>query len=100
VKNNGRIKSFTYLPLRTDDHILEWHLTLPLSVIEKSIIPPVMLFMMSIKTLAASGIKNFGRLLNYAANSSALKRNVTIEEVGNAAAFLCSDLASVESVTN
>jgi enoyl-[acyl-carrier protein] reductase I len=47
-----------------------------------------------IKTLAASGIKDFGRLLDYAANSSALKRNVTIEEVGNAAAFLCSDLAS------
>ena len=35
-------KSFTRLPLRTDDHILEWPLTLPLSVIEKSIIPPVM----------------------------------------------------------
>jgi hypothetical protein len=40
-------KSFTCLPLRTDDHILEWHLTLPLSVIEKSIIPPVMLLMNS-----------------------------------------------------
>ncbi|CAC9581360.1 Enoyl-[acyl-carrier-protein] reductase [NADH] (EC 1.3.1.9) [uncultured Gammaproteobacteria bacterium] len=47
-----------------------------------------------IKTLAASGIKNFSKLLDHAANSSALKRNVTIEEVGNAAAFLCSDLAS------
>jgi len=47
-----------------------------------------------IKTLAASGIKNFGKLLDYAADSSALKRNVTTEEVGNAAAFLCSDLAS------
>lgn len=47
-----------------------------------------------IKTLAASGIKNFGLLLNYAANSSALKRNITIEEVGNTAAFMCSDLAS------
>ncbi len=47
-----------------------------------------------IKTLAASGIKNFGKLLDYAAKSSALKRNVTIEEVGNVAAFLCSDLAS------
>lgn len=47
-----------------------------------------------IKTLAASGIKNFGKLLDHAANSSALKRNVTTEEVGNAAAFLCSDLAS------
>lgn len=47
-----------------------------------------------IKTLAASGIKNFGKLLNYAADSSALKRNVTTEEVGNVSAFLCSDLAS------
>lgn len=46
-----------------------------------------------IKTLAASGIKDFGKLLDYAANSSALKRNVTIEQVGNVAAFLCSDLA-------
>ena len=47
-----------------------------------------------IKTLAASGIKGFGTLLNYAAQSSALKRNVSIEEVGNTAAFLTSDLAS------
>jgi enoyl-[acyl-carrier protein] reductase I len=47
-----------------------------------------------IKTLAASGIKDFGKLLDYAASSSALKRNVTTEEVGNASAFLCSDLAS------
>ncbi|HAY42010.1 MAG TPA: enoyl-[acyl-carrier-protein] reductase FabI [Gammaproteobacteria bacterium] len=47
-----------------------------------------------IKTLAASGIRDFGKLLDYAASSSALKRNVTIEEVGNASAFLCSDLAS------
>jgi enoyl-[acyl-carrier protein] reductase I len=47
-----------------------------------------------IKPLAASGIKDFGKLLDYAAHSSALKRNVTTEEVGNAAAFLCSDLAS------
>lgn len=47
-----------------------------------------------IKTLASSGIKDFGKLLNYAASSSALKRTVTTEEVGNAAAFLCSDLAS------
>ena len=48
----------------------------------------------AIKTLAASGIKGFGKLLDHAAKSSALKRNVSIEEVGNAAAFLCSDLAS------
>jgi len=48
----------------------------------------------AIKTLAASGIKGFGKLLDHAAESSALKRNVSIDEVGNAAAFLCSDLAS------
>ena len=42
----------------------------------------------AIKTLAASGIKGFGKLLDHAAESSALKRNVSIEEVGNAAAFL------------
>ena len=47
-----------------------------------------------IKTLAASGIKDFGKLLDYAAFNSALKRNVTTSEVGNVAAFLCSDLAS------
>jgi len=48
----------------------------------------------AIKTLAASGIKDFGKLLEHAAKSSALKRNVSTKEVGNAAAFLCSDLAS------
>ncbi len=47
-----------------------------------------------IKTLAASGIKNFSKLLDYAASNSALKRNVSIQEVGNACAFLCSNLAS------
>ncbi|HZU76477.1 MAG TPA: enoyl-ACP reductase [Dehalococcoidia bacterium] len=47
-----------------------------------------------IKTLAAAGIKGFRSMLAYAEKGSALKRNVTIEEVGNAAAFLCSDLAS------
>lgn len=47
-----------------------------------------------IRTLAASGINNFKALLNKAADAAPLKRNVTIEEVGNAAAFLCSDLAS------
>jgi len=47
-----------------------------------------------IKTLAAAGIGNFGKLLGYTANVSPLRRNVTIEEVGNVAAFLCSDLAS------
>jgi enoyl-[acyl-carrier protein] reductase I len=47
-----------------------------------------------IKTLAASGIKDFGKLLSVVASASPTRRNVTIEEVGNAAAFLLSDLAS------
>ncbi len=47
-----------------------------------------------IKTLAAAGIGNFGKLLGYTERVSPLRRNVTIEEVGNVAAFLCSDLAS------
>jgi enoyl-[acyl-carrier protein] reductase I len=47
-----------------------------------------------IRTLAASGINNFKSMLSKAADASPLKKNVTIEEVGNAAAFLCSDLAS------
>lgn len=47
-----------------------------------------------IKTLAASGIKDFGRLLSVVAAASPTRRNVTIDEVGNVAAFLLSDLAS------
>ncbi len=47
-----------------------------------------------IKTLAAAGIGNFGKLLAYNAKHAPLRRNVTIDEVGNAAAFLLSDLAS------
>jgi len=47
-----------------------------------------------IKTLAASGIGNFGKLLGYAEKVAPLRKNVTTEEVGNVAAFLCSDLAS------
>jgi enoyl-[acyl-carrier protein] reductase I len=47
-----------------------------------------------IRTLAASGIKNFRKMLGYNEAATPLRRNVTIEEVGNAAAFLCSDLAS------
>lgn len=47
-----------------------------------------------IKTLAASGIANFNEKLDLAARNSPLGRNVTIDEVGNAAAFLMSDLAS------
>jgi enoyl-[acyl-carrier protein] reductase I len=47
-----------------------------------------------IRTLAASGISDFRKLLDYAEKNSPLRRNVTIEEVGNVGAFLCSDLAS------
>ena len=47
-----------------------------------------------IRTLAASGISNFRKLLDSFASVAPLRRNVTIEEVGNTAAFLCSDLAS------
>jgi enoyl-[acyl-carrier protein] reductase I len=47
-----------------------------------------------IKTLAASGIKDFGKLLGRVADAAPLRRNVTLEDVGNVAAFLLSDLAS------
>lgn len=47
-----------------------------------------------IKTLAAAGISDFRRLLEHAETVSPLRKNVTIDEVGNLAAFLCSDLAS------
>ncbi|MBC7216509.1 MAG: enoyl-ACP reductase FabI [Burkholderiaceae bacterium] len=47
-----------------------------------------------IKTLAASGIKDFGKLLAVVANAAPLRRNVTIDDVGKVAAFLLSDLAS------
>lgn len=47
-----------------------------------------------IKTLASAGISGMRKMLEHAAKVSPLKRNVTQEEVGNAAAFLCSDLAS------
>ena len=47
-----------------------------------------------IKTLAASGIADFSKLLSHVASHNPLGRNVTIEEVGNTAAFLLSDLAS------
>ena len=46
-----------------------------------------------IKTLAASGIKDFGKILKATAESP-IRRNVTIEDVGNVAAFLLSDLAA------
>lgn len=47
-----------------------------------------------IRTLAASGIGNFKKLLGYVADTAPLKRNVTIEQVGDTAAFLCSDMAA------
>jgi enoyl-[acyl-carrier protein] reductase I len=47
-----------------------------------------------IKTLAAAGIAGFRKMLGRVAQIAPLRRNVTIEDVGNAAAFLCSDLAA------
>ncbi|MBV6272420.1 enoyl-ACP reductase FabI [Alcaligenaceae bacterium CGII-47] len=47
-----------------------------------------------IKTLAASGIKDFANMLKYVESQAPLGRNVTIEDVGNAAAFLLSDMAA------
>lgn len=48
----------------------------------------------AIKTLAASAVKNFRKMLTYGEKISPMRRNVTQEEIGNAAVFLCSDLAS------
>ena len=47
-----------------------------------------------IKTLAAAGISGFGRILKMVEENAPLRRNVTIDDVGNAAAFLMSDLAA------
>ncbi len=47
-----------------------------------------------IKTLAASGIKDFKKMLTHNEETAPLRKNITTEEVGNVAAFLCSDLAS------
>ena len=47
-----------------------------------------------IKTLAAAGVSGFRKMLTHVASHTPLRRNVTTDEVGNAAAFLCSDLAS------
>jgi enoyl-[acyl-carrier protein] reductase I len=47
-----------------------------------------------IKTLAAAGIGGFGKILSHVAEHAPLRRNVTIDDVGNAAAFLLSDLAA------
>ena len=47
-----------------------------------------------IKTLAAAGISGFSRILKFVEENAPLRRNVTIDQVGDAAAFLLSDLAS------
>lgn len=47
-----------------------------------------------IKTLAASGVKNFRKMLNYNASRTPIERNITSKEVGDAATFLSSDMAS------
>jgi enoyl-[acyl-carrier protein] reductase I len=47
-----------------------------------------------IRTLAASGISGFRKILSYHEKVTPLRQNVTIEQVGNTAAFLCSDMAS------
>ncbi len=46
-----------------------------------------------IKTLAAAGISDFRSMLNHVEKNAPMRRNITIEDVGNASAFLCSDLA-------
>jgi enoyl-[acyl-carrier protein] reductase I len=48
----------------------------------------------AIKTLAAAGISGFRKMLSHMERVSPIRRNVTPEDVGNAAAFLCSDLAA------
>lgn len=48
----------------------------------------------AIKTLAAAGIAGFRKMLSHMEQVSPIRRNVTAEDVGNAAAFLCSDLAA------
>ncbi|HEN47305.1 MAG TPA: enoyl-ACP reductase [Mizugakiibacter sp.] len=47
-----------------------------------------------IKTLAAAGIANMRKMLEHVEHNAPLRRNVTIQDVGNTAAFLCSDLAA------
>jgi enoyl-[acyl-carrier protein] reductase I len=47
-----------------------------------------------IKTLAAAGIGGFGKILKFVEDNAPLRRNVTTADVGNAAAFLLSDLAA------
>ena len=47
-----------------------------------------------IKTLAAAGISGFGKILKFVEENAPMRRNVSIDEVGNVAAFMLSDLAS------
>ena len=47
-----------------------------------------------LRTLAAAGIADFRKLLDYVENTAPLRRNVTIEQVGDTAAFLASDLSA------
>ncbi len=47
-----------------------------------------------IKTLSAAGIANFRKMLDHVETTAPLRRSVSIEDVGNAAAFMCSDLAA------
>jgi len=47
-----------------------------------------------IKTLSAAGIPGLRKMLSHVAATAPIRRNVTIDDVGNAAAFLCSDLAA------
>ncbi len=47
-----------------------------------------------IKTLAAAGVGGFRKMMSTVAQVAPLRRNVTLEDVGNAAAFLCSDMAA------
>lgn len=47
-----------------------------------------------IKTLASSGIKNFRKMLSYSESITPIRRNITIEDIGKAATFLCSDFSS------
>ncbi len=49
---------------------------------------------MASEKIDVSGIKGFRAMLDYCEQNTPLRRNVTIDEVGNVAAFLCSDLAS------
>ncbi|WWO97827.1 MAG: SDR family oxidoreductase [Candidatus Dasytiphilus stammeri] len=47
-----------------------------------------------IRTLAASGIKNFSKMRDYCESRTPLRRSITIEDIGNAAVFLCSNMAA------